>query len=218
MMLRRVIFATLGLLPGGCAWASMTTCPMGTYSQYLAPGFTCQSGGLVFQNFNYIPMGSAIPASAVTVIPITTTSDEGFHFQGAWSVRNNALGQTTFQDAQIAFNVSAMTPAIQQLQLSFIGTSTGTGSSMVTESFDAGLLGSGTNTATDPLPSVAEVVFFSPAQMISITNDVTVVSGTNGTANISDVFETFVVPEPLTLLMVGAGLFGVGLIGKRAKR
>ena len=217
-MLRQVLFATLGLLPATSAWASMTTCPMGTYSQYLAPGFTCQSGGLLFQNFSYVPTDSAIPASAVTVIPITTTSDEGFHFKGAWSVQTNPAGQTTFQDAQILFDVSAMVPAIQELQLSFIGNSTGTGSSMVTESFDAGLLGSGTNTATDPLPSTAMVDFFFPAQMVSVTNDVVVISGSSGGANISDVFETFVTPEPLTLMMVGAGLLGLGLLGKRAKR
>ena len=213
-----MLFATMGLLPAGCGWASITTCPAGTFSQYLAPGFTCQSGGLLFQNFNYIPMGSAISASAVTVTPITTDADEGFHFHGAWSVMTNALGQTTFQDAQIIFDVSTMVPAIEELQLSYIGSSTGTGSSMVTESFDAGPLGSGTNTATDPLPSMAQVDFFFPAQAVSVTNDVVAISGSNGTANISDVFETFVTPEPLTLMMVGAGLLGLGLLGKRTKR
>ena len=217
-MLRQVLLVTMGLAPAGSALASMTTCPMGTYSQYLAPGFTCHSGALVFQDFAYVQIGLAIPASGVNVIPITTDSNEGFHFQGAWSVQTSTDGQTTFQDGQINFDVSTLVPAIQMLQLSFIGNSTGTGSSTVTESFDAGLLGTGANTATDPQLSTAQVTFFVPAQMVSVISDVEVISGSNGTANISDVFETFTTPEPLTLVLVGAGLLGLGLLSRRTKR
>ena len=216
-MLRQVWLIAVGLLVAGLASASMTTCPMGTYSQYLASGFICSSGGLVFQNFGYLQFGLAIPASQVNVIPITTDSNEGFHFQGAWSVSAGRDGGT-FQDAQISFDVSRPTPAIRLLQLSFFGSFTGAGSTIVTESFDAPPLGGGLNTATDPLPSQAEVAFFVPVQMVSVTSDIQVSSGGEGAATITDVFETFTTPEPMPFLMVGAGLLWLGLFRKRVRR
>ena len=85
--MKKILFLILGcLILTGTAFGSATTCPTGSYTLYLVASFTCTSGNQTFSAFGYSstanPAGLAIPASGVTVTPITTTGDEGFQFAG----------------------------------------------------------------------------------------------------------------------------------------
>jgi hypothetical protein len=211
------------------ALASVTTCPSGAYSLYLIPNFTCQSGNLIFKNFGYSsalsnPSGIAIPASAITVTPVVTDGNEGFQFAGGWNVGTQAGPVSNVQDSVVSFDVMDMTVAITDLHLFFNGSFTGTGTTSATESYClnhalAGCPGgsSGSINVTNPPPNFNAATSFAAVSSISISKDINATSGTNGTASISQVINQFSnsIPEPLSFVLLGSGLLGLGLLRKR---
>ena len=227
------LFVLMGILlvAGPAAMASTTTCPSTTLDVYLAPGFSCVSGNLLFGNFSYTnsaaPDGTAIQSSSLFVTPLTNTLNEGFMFTAAWQVAPVAAG--SFQDSKIAFTVSTSdnTATINNLSLFFNGTASGPGSSSVTEQFCLG--GSVSNCSqpigqiqvTNPPAKFNDVIFFSPVSTVGVSKDINVNSGSTGSAFISQVAnrygQTSAVPEPLSYLLVGVGLLGLGLIRKRVR-
>lgn len=68
------IFASL--LFASTALATTTSCQTGSLSAYLASGFSCQSGTLIFTDFEY--QGTGSDASSITVKPLTASDEEGF--------------------------------------------------------------------------------------------------------------------------------------------
>jgi len=213
-----------GLVLCTSAFASTTTCPTASYTAYLGAGFTCTSGNLAFTAFGYSssanPPGNAIPASGLTVTPQTQDGNEGFQFAGGWNVGTQAGGVDSFQDSVVSFTVSAR--VITDLHLFFNGSFSGTGSASVVESYCLNhvLAGcpagsSGSLSVTNPPPSFNAVVFFAPVTSVSVSKDIHVDSGTNGTASISQVINTFSSPEPLSFVLLGSGLLGLGLLRKR---
>ncbi len=58
---------------------------------------------------------------------------------------------------------------------------------------------------------------FDPVKVISVSKDINVNSGSNGTANISQAINTFDhdVPKPVSLLLCGTGLFALGFLRRR---
>jgi hypothetical protein len=213
-----------GLMLASSAFASMTNCPTAAYTAYLGGGFTCTTGNLTFSAFGYSssanPPGNAIPASGLTVTPQTQDSNEGFQFAGGWNVGTQAGGAASFQDSVVSFTVTSS--VITDLHLFFNGSFTGTGTAFVTESYClnhvlAGCPGgsSGSISVTNPPPSFNAVVFFAPVTSVSVSKDIHVDSGTNGTASISQVINTFSSPEPLSFVLLGSGLLGLGLLRKR---
>jgi hypothetical protein len=206
------------------AFASVTTCPSGSLTLYLAASFTCTSGNLTFSAFGYTssanPAGIALPASGLTVTPVTTTGNEGFQLAGGWNVGTQAAGLDSFQDSVVSLTVSSS--SITDLHLFFNGSFTGTGSASVVESYClnhvlAGCPGgsSGSLSITNPPPSFNAVVFFAPVTSVSVSKDIHVDSGTNGTASISQVINSFSSPEPLSFVFLGSGLLGLGLLRKK---
>jgi hypothetical protein len=227
--MKKILFLILGcLVLAGSAFGSATTCltPTAPYTAYLVMGFTCTSGNLTFSAFGYSASGNpsnlAVPATAITVTPQTMTNNEGFQFQAGWSVGSQGTSPNT-EDSLITFTVTGY---ITDLHLSFNGSFTGTGRTNVTENYCLNGSGSIANCSgpgqssgqiqvTNPGNNFNAAVFFAPVTSIAVSKDILVDSGSNGTAAISFVINTFSSPEPLSFVLLGSGLLGLGLLRKR---
>jgi hypothetical protein len=226
-----VVLASL-MLASSAAYATPAACVSETLDNYVTPpSFSCSINALTFGSWTYA--SATIPASSILVTPITTLGDEGFSFNTLWSVNNtNSPGTTMSEDSTIGYTATGA--GINDLQLSFNGGNiTGIGSASVTETYCFGNpvascpSGSGGQIGvTNPPPSFTDVVFFSPQTSISVIKDIGVTTGvcpaTNprctGSATISQVTNQFSSPEPLSFVLLGSGLLGLGLLRKRIKR
>jgi hypothetical protein len=213
-----VCFAGL-VLASTAAMATTTSCQTGSLSAYLASGFTCQSGSLIFTDFDYQGTGSA--ASSITVDPLTASDDEGFQFQGGWNT-HSVNGASSSEDSQITYTVQHPGGLIDTLSLAFGSSVSGTGVSSVQERFCLGssLAGcpsaeQGAITLTNPGTMLSNRAFFAGVASVSVTKDISVTSGINGTASIANVTDTFSSPEPLSFVLLGTGLLGIGLMRRR---
>ncbi len=196
-----LIFA--GLLLAASASVSPTMCPTGAYTLYLGNGFTCTR--------------SAIPDSSIAVTP---QGNGGFQFHSGWNAGTQVGGVSSFQASMVAFTVSA--PAIDRLTLFFNGSQSGTGSASVVETYclNHALSGcpssnAGSISVTNPPAAFNAMVFFAPVTSVAVSKDIHVDSGANGTANISQAINKFASPEPLSFLLLGSGLLGLGLLRKK---
>jgi len=212
-------------------FAGPMQCPAGAYTLYLVANFSCTiNGNLTYTNFaggngTGNPTGVAIPASSITVTPITTPGNEGFQFSSGWNVTTNQDGTSSFQDNLLTFVVIG---SLNDLHLTFNGAFQGTGVAGVAEGFclnqTTGTAGcpqgsSGVLNVTNP-PGIfnSDLTFTGSVTSISIAKDINVTSGVNGRASISQVINTFSTlstPEPLSFVLLGSGLLGLGLLRKR---
>ena len=200
------------------ASAAANVCAATTYDHYI--GGTCTINNLTFSNFGYAssaaPAGIAIPASAVSVTPITTPGDEGFTFGGAWTVAASG-GNSTGLDSLLSYTVSAPSAVITGIDLGSNGGFTGTGLTGVTEAYCLGapvencLYGTrGQIQVTNP-PSAPQqsVLGLGPVQSVAVSKDIVATSGNSGTATISQVTNTFDhCALPLTPATLPAGTAG----------
>ena len=142
------------------------------------------------------------------------------------SVSNSGSNQNFF-DITINYWVTDAF-GINDLELAFDGTFTGTGLTRTNESYClnqttmTGCPPANSNVLSVANPGGASTnsVMFGAVTSIAISKDVVVASGTNGTAMITffnnQFSQSLGVPEPLTFGLLGTGLAGLLLIRKRS--
>jgi len=192
---------------------------------YLAESnFSCQSGSLIFSDFDYRGTGQDANASSVSVAPLTASDDEGFQFAGGWSVHSQN-GISNSEDSQITYTVQHPGGLIDSLSLSFGSIVTGTGAASVNEHFCLGAsisncaqVSQGSVAVTNPGSGFSDRAFFAGVESVGVSNTINVTSGVNGTASISYVGNAFSAPEPLSFVLLGTGLLAIGLMRRRLGR
>jgi len=207
------------LLLASSAMATTTSCQTGSLSAYLASGFSCESGSLIFSDFDY--QGTGSDASSITVKPLTASDDEGFQFLGGWNA-HSVNGASTSEDSRISYTVHHAGGLIDTLSLAFGSSVSGTGVSTVQERFCLGSslvscpsVNQGAISLTNPGVMFSNRAFFAGVGSISVSKDINVTSGINGTASIANVTDAFSSPEPLSFVLLGTGLLGIGLMRRR---
>jgi len=216
-MKKLLLFVGILVATSSMGWAA--ACTDGTLASYEGLGSTgCTIDGLTFANFGFSGSatgGALAPtATAVNVVACPEANpfcsdlpagEEGFVFQVSSSTTSNET-----VDAGITYTVSGQ--IVDALALTAGGGTSGTGSIFVDETSNPSLVnlhvigGSGTDTQT-----------FAPVSNLTVTKDIAVSGGTDGTASLSFVANGWsTVPEPSTLafLMVGS----LGLLGFAKRR
>lgn len=234
-------FFSYGLLLFGMAATIATATPAcpdgGTLSTLLASGYSCQIGNDVFSNFTYTSSAFggalAVPAAGVTVDTLgpagsgaSLLSDSiGLQFNAGW---NALAGQTT--DSDIGFTVTVLGGAItiEDFGLAQVSGVLPDGSASVVENgcgpapctpgelavmtFDAG--GSNTQRVSDTM--------FAPLGSVTVSKDISVTGGTDGSAHLSLVQDTFSqvdAPEPSSAALLSLPLLVFGAYRRmRVKR
>jgi hypothetical protein len=234
LMKKRSLFLTIaaGLLVSGIgaldARASSITLPTAldpglTTTVLTTPGLivatsngntTTVSGAenLTFSNFGYSSTASgtavAYPATAVGVLAFTSGVETGITYTAGWSVVSLGI-----LDIALTYTVTAPKgELINDATLVIAGSVTGTGAASVGETLTSGGVLVGTLTASLPT-SVVDTISFAGVQSITVTKDIILNAGTDGTASVSVVSQGFSstgthVPEPTSMALLGIGMTG----------
>ncbi len=215
----------LVLVNGSLLGSSIPYCTTGTLADYIALPEGCIIDDKVFSNWRYTASGSnggnPPPASGVAVTPITTPSNPGFLFSAGWYVLGGQI-----IDSHIIYTVTVRPDGapIYDLELRIGGDSRyGDAGVIVSETTypDVGSL----KVYNLPVPvgrKGAERILLSERTMgpIRVDKSIRLFSGEKWSfATVSGVYNQFSeIPEPVTLVLIGSGLLGLGLLRRRSHR
>lgn len=182
-------------------------------------GFSCSldNGNIVLSNFTYSAPGTNTPATAVGV-EVDNPGVDGFglDFTGNWMSTG-----TTNTDVDVKFDVTALNGvSINDIYIVLGASSfTGTGSALYEETYCTGPPNEPCfEQVENPGPAQTDVVTLnSPTTTLTITKDVHLTPGSNGTVSVSSFGNQYsTVPEPRAVsLLLGLGLLAGLAIFKR---
>jgi len=220
MKLMRMIMT---MLAAAAIASAAPACVQGTMADYLLLPEGCEIGDKVFSQWQYLGSAvggaTAIPASGVSILPITTALNPGFLFSAGWIAQPGQI-----VDSHITYTVTVPRTgfALHDLHLEITGYAfVNDGSVTVSETSNPVLSGTPLVVYASAALGVVPVdssVFTPTFGSWVFTKDILVSGGQAGLGTLSGVINQFSeVPEPMTLSLIGAGLLAIGLLRRRKK-
>ncbi len=211
--MKKVALALFVVMACGLS-AFASDCIVTSYDQYLGSSFSCGLGDTTALNFSYSTSGSSqMPATSITVNPVTTPNNPGFLFNAPWA----AVGSQT-QNSLIGFTITGGS-GINDLSLFMLGGATvGNGLVTVSESYCAGdtfadLCAHGTEGTLSTylgggLSKLTDSATFGAVSEVDVVKSITLLGGGNQSfAVLGGVENQFSeVPEPGSLVLLGSGI------------
>lgn len=219
--------------------ASAVSCGVGTYADYQALGAGgCTINVDLFNNFTFSSSTSGgAPPLAAKDVTVTPVAGPEFGFRFSFDLFGTFGGSGTVQHLLLGYTITVIggAPLINDASLSQDGFTTGTGEAGVGEGLCLGSTFAGTFATGFNCPTTSIVLFtnrqtggglfkltdhkvFEGVNTVDVREDIFVNAHSN-LASLSFAQNTVsqAVPEPSTLLLMGAGSLGVLLLVRRAQ-
>lgn len=208
------------------------TCALSaTYNQFMALGATgCSLGNIELSNFTMVananPAGNALTSTGIN---LSLNNSVPGQLGMTWNLGMSATGAGNFQDVYFTYVLQGMSGVTLNGDiLTFNGSAVGGGStgvsSIVCVSGTVATCPAGNTyqaSVFNPPPILGDTMSFPASNKIWAAKDVVASGAVNGTGQISSLSNTYTyaqVPEPTPFILLGIGLMGIALLGKRNKR